>query len=75
MKRILMIFAAVAVSCGIVSGCETLENTSSSSSGMSTVSKSKVTKPSFDKYLSTTDLDGFSIRVRFKTGGRCGRQH
>lgn len=69
MKRILMILAAVAVFCGIVSSCETLDNTSSSSSGMSTVSKPKVTKPSFDKYLSTTDLNGFSIRVRFKTGG------
>lgn len=31
--------------------------------------KPKVTKPSFDKYLTTTDKDGFSIRVRFKTGG------
>ena len=32
-------------------------------------SKVKVKKPTFDKYLSTTDKDGFSIRVRFKTGG------
>lgn len=29
----------------------------------------EVTEPVFDKFLSTTDTDGFSIRVRFKTGG------
>lgn len=29
----------------------------------------KITAPSFDKFLSTTNTDGFSIRVRFKTGG------
>ncbi len=29
----------------------------------------KISAPKFDKYLTTTDLDGFSIRVRFKTGG------
>lgn len=34
-----------------------------------TTSSQKITKPSFDKYLTTTDKDGFSIRVRFKTGG------
>lgn len=25
--------------------------------------------PSFDKYLTTTDLDGFSVRARFNNGG------
>lgn len=33
------------------------------------INKSKVTKPTFNKFLSTTDTDGFSIRVKFKTGG------
>jgi hypothetical protein len=35
----------------------------------STTSSSKIVAPSFDSYLTTTDTDGFSIRVRFKTGG------
>lgn len=30
---------------------------------------SNVSLPSFDKYLTTTDADGFSIRIRFKNGG------
>ena len=30
---------------------------------------SKVSIPVFDKYLTTTDLDGFSIRLRFTNGG------
>ena len=30
---------------------------------------SKVSAPSFDKYLTTTDTDGFSIRLRFVNGG------
>lgn len=34
-----------------------------------TTTTQKVTAPKFDKHLTTTDLDGFSIRVRFKTGG------
>lgn len=34
-----------------------------------TSTTTKVTNPYFDKFLSTTDTDGFSIRVRFKTGG------
>jgi hypothetical protein len=30
---------------------------------------SKVSAPTFDKYLTTTDTDGFSIRLRFTNGG------
>ena len=30
---------------------------------------SAVDAPSFDKYLTTTDTDGFSIRLRFNNGG------
>lgn len=43
------------------------ENDNHSSS--TTTTTQKVTAPKFDKHLTTTDLDGFSIRVRFKTGG------
>ena len=30
---------------------------------------SSLRKPKLDKYLTTTDLDGFSLRVRFNNGG------
>ena len=30
---------------------------------------SNISLPAFDKYLTTTDTDGFSIRIRFKNGG------
>ncbi len=30
---------------------------------------SKVSAPTFDKFLTTTDTDGFSIRLRFTNGG------
>lgn len=40
----------------------------SNSSGQGNDTKT-ITKPTFDKFLTTTDTDGFSIRVRFKTGG------
>lgn len=39
---------------------------SSSSSGTLT---NKVSKPKYEKNLTTTDLDGFSIRLRFNNGG------
>ena len=44
-------------------------NDNHSSSTTTTTTMQKITAPKFDKYLTTTDLDGFSIRVRFKTGG------
>lgn len=50
--------------------CETDEpDAPSNSSSQNTSNRQKITKPSFDKFLTTTDSDGFSIRVRFKTGG------
>lgn len=33
------------------------------------ITTSNVSLPTFDKYLTTTDTDGFSIRLRFKNGG------
>ena len=51
------------------SSCDTDEPDSPSSSTSTTTINQKVTKPSFDKYLSTSDKASFSIRVRFKTGG------
>jgi len=54
--------------CMAFSSCDTdeLDNISSSTT---TTNKQKVTRPTFDKYLSTSDKASFSIRVRFKTGG------
>lgn len=39
------------------------------STSASTSSYQRITAPSFDKFLSTSDYASFSIRVRFKTGG------
>lgn len=52
-----------------VVSCDKDEPSSSSSSSNQGTSSQRVSKPSFDKFLSTTDRDGFSLRVRFKTGG------
>ena len=49
-------------------GCNPDDENEDHSSSTTTTTQ-KVTAPKFDKYLTTTDLDGFSIRVRFKTGG------
>lgn len=52
----------------LLCGCSPdVENDIHSSS--TTTTTPKISAPKFDKHLSTTDLDGFSIRVRFKTGG------
>lgn len=64
-KLLLMLLTAT---CLIFSSCETDEPNSPSSSSTSTTTQI-ISKPSFDKFLTTTDTDGFSIRVRFKTGG------
>ncbi len=45
------------------------EYTRPSTGGTSTGSTQKITKPSFSKFITTTDYDGFSIKARFKTGG------
>lgn len=49
--------------------CNPDDETVLSNTDITGTNTSKVTKPTFDKFLSTTDTDGFSIRVRFKTGG------
>lgn len=53
----------------LCSSCETDEPKNPSSSSSSTTNKQTISKPSFDKFLSTSDKASFSIRVRFKTGG------
>ena len=58
----------IVTSCWLCS-CDPDDETISSTMDITGTNKSKVTNPTFDKYLSTTDTDGFSIRVRFKTGG------
>jgi len=51
-------------------GCEPEdERMTSSSTDKTEVSVSIVTKPVFECFLSTTDKDVFSLRVRFKTVG------
>lgn len=60
------IFMVIALLC---SSCEPEEPKNPSSSSSSTTNKQTISKPSFDKFLSTSDKASFSIRVRFKTGG------
>lgn len=62
------------VLCFVMASCggDEPDKPSSGTSGGSTPGGSttqRITKPSFDKDLSTSDLASFSIRVRFKTGG------
>ena len=64
--RFLRICCVLIVTFGWLCSCDPNDETISSTTDTNT---SKVTKPTFDKFLSTTDTDGFSIRVRFKTGG------
>lgn len=69
--RLFAIGVAMSAAC-LLWGCgDEPTSPSSGATGSSTTGSTaqKVTKPTFDKYLTTTDLDGFSIRVRFKTGG------
>lgn len=53
--------------CVGISSCGT--DDTESSLDPSSSNNNNISKPSFDKFLTTTDKDGFSIRVRFKTGG------
>ena len=62
--RFLRICCVLIVTFGWLCSCDPDDETISSTTDTNT---SKVTKPTFDKFLSTTDTDGFSIRVRFKT--------
>lgn len=48
-------------------GCE--KDETSFESQNPTPPTNNVSAPTFDKYLTTTDMDGFSIRLRFTNGG------
>lgn len=54
--------------CFVVASCGE-DEPDSSSTKTDTTSSQRISKPSYDKDLSTSDLASFSIRVRFKTGG------
>lgn len=69
MKFSKILLLSVLVISVALSSCDKDEPDSPSSSTTTTTNKQKVTKPTFDKYLSTSDKASFSIRVRFKTGG------
>lgn len=69
MKDFKTLFMALIVGAALfVTSCDK-DDPIDSDNSTSITNKQKVTKPSFSKFLSTTDKDGFSIRVRFKTGG------
>ncbi len=66
MKRNLILSMAIAM-LAIIS-CETYEPVYMNHSH-DTEEETRVGMPSFEKYLTTTDYDGFSIRMRFDNGG------
>lgn len=67
MNKILASLLSIIV-CFAITSCSEDEPESPSSNTGTTTSQ-KISKPSYDKDLSTSDLASFSIRVRFKTGG------
>ena len=67
-KTIFLTSVCLAFATYLFCGCSPDDENDDHSSSTTTTTQ-KVTAPKFDKYLTTTDLDGFSIRVRFKTGG------
>lgn len=69
MKKVFFLASVcfAAVTC-LFCGCSSDDENDNYSSSTSTTTQ-KISAPKFDKYLTTTDTDGFSIRVRFKTGG------
>lgn len=66
MNKIIIPFLSLML-CFVMVSCGDDEPESPSSN--ETTTSQKITKPSYDKNLSTSDLASFSIRVRFKTGG------
>lgn len=64
-KNLFLIFAFAIL--GLIS-CEKYDPTNSNSVTHRDES-TKITSPTFEKYLTTTDYDGFSIRMRFDNGG------
>ena len=65
MKKNLFLIIAVAM-LGLIS-CEKYDPINSNN--VSYHESTNITMPSFEKYLTTTDYDGFSIRMRFDNGG------
>lgn len=63
------IVLALAMAVTGLTSCGSDEPEMPKSNTTTTSSSSKITKPTFDKYLTTTTTSGFSVRVRFKTGG------
>lgn len=66
MKKLLFSLLSLML-CMAFTSCDKDDDSDSPSS--STTSSQKITKPTFDKDLSTADLASFSMKVRFKTGG------
>lgn len=62
LKILLCIFTLCLISCEKDTNDHNYSNSSSHNS-------STVSAPTFDTYLTTTDKDGFDIRIRFKNGG------
>lgn len=63
-------FLCACLMCLTITSCDRDdEPTNSTTTTSSTTKTQPITRPSFDKYLSTSDKASFSIRVRFKTGG------
>lgn len=58
-----------AVAMCLFCGCSPDDENDIHTSSTATTTTRKISAPKFDKHLTTTDLDGFIIRVRFKTGG------
>lgn len=65
MKSKLLIYAMAATMMCMIS-CEKYEPMDTTHSHEE---QTRIEMPSFEKYLTTTDYDGFSIRMRFDNGG------
>ena len=66
MKRKLIYLMAAAVMC--ITSCEKYEPMDTNHSHEHEQA-TRISSPSFEKYLTTTNHDGFSIRMRFDNGG------
>lgn len=66
--RFVMLTVATALSFGFAS-CSKGEDEPGGGGGNGHTENNSIEKPSFDKYLTTSDYDGFTIMLRFKNGG------
>ncbi len=70
MKKLFICLLVLAgFACVTACGGDEPEPAKTSNSSSTSSTSAKVSKPSYSKDLTTTDKDGFSIRMRFKTGG------